>query len=205
MFNTRTFLIVEPNRGQTSIVRSILREVRAGRVIEAQDGAAGLELASVNSIDVAFVATDLVLTTGFEFARLLRHDKEAVNPLMAIILMAHAPDRNMLRKAIQCGIDAIVPKPMSASDVIGRVKLVLERPVPYIRTPSGYFGPDRRRRADPAYRGADRRKTNRFETVVRDGNGHQTVIGASSAPALAKAVETARSAQTSAPLQPAAS
>lgn len=192
MLKKKTFLIVEPFRGQTSIMRSILREAHAGRILEAQDGATGLEMASVNMIDVAFIATDLTLTNGYEFARLIRHDKEVVNPLMALVLMTHAPDRAILKRAIQCGIDTIVQKPMSAADVIGRVKLVLERPVPYIRTPAGYFGPDRRRRADPAYRGEDRRKADRFETVVRDATGHATVIGASSAAALADMSHLAR-------------
>lgn len=192
MFKNRTFLIVEPNKGQVAILRSILREGHAGRILEAQDAGTALEITSVNAVDVAFISTDLVLTTGFEFARLVRHDKDVVNPMLAMILMAHAPDRTLLKQAILNGIDAIVPKPMSAADVLGRVKLVLERPVPYIRTPAGYFGPDRRRRADPAYRGADRRRANRFETVVRDASGHPTVIGASSATALVELSHLAR-------------
>ena len=50
----------------------------------------------------------------------------------------------------------LLAKPVSASQLYERIERVVEIERPFIRTPE-YFGPCRRRRADPKYSGAERR------------------------------------------------
>ncbi len=48
-------------------------------------------------------------------------------------------------------------KPVTARAVLDRINAVILRPRPFVRT-GEYFGPDRRRRQDPEFKGPWRRK-----------------------------------------------
>jgi hypothetical protein len=43
------------------------------------------------------------------------------------------------------------------TNLLKRIEALIFQPRPFVRAPD-YFGPDRRRRADPAYRGIERRR-----------------------------------------------
>ena len=47
--------------------------------------------------------------------------------------------------------------PVTSADMLKKVAAVIDHPRPFIRS-DDYFGPDRRRRDDPAYAGPERRK-----------------------------------------------
>jgi two-component system, chemotaxis family, chemotaxis protein CheY len=61
-------------------------------------------------------------------------------------------------EARDAGVNEFLAKPLTARGVIERIHQVVENPRPFVRS-DDYFGPDRRRRADPAYRGPKRRST----------------------------------------------
>ncbi|MBN9320533.1 MAG: response regulator, partial [Caulobacterales bacterium] len=54
------------------------------------------------------------------------------------------------------GVNEFLTKPVTARGVIDRICEVVDNARPYVRAP-GYFGPDRRRRADPMFNGPWRR------------------------------------------------
>jgi DNA-binding response OmpR family regulator len=58
--------------------------------------------------------------------------------------------------AINAGVDEFLVKPVRAVDVANRVNAIIERRRPFVKS-GGYFGPDRRRRDDPRYKGPMRR------------------------------------------------
>jgi two-component system chemotaxis response regulator CheY len=62
-----------------------------------------------------------------------------------------------VHEARDAGVDEFLAKPLTAKGVIERMTQVIDHPRPYVRAES-YFGPDRRRRADPNYRGPWRRE-----------------------------------------------
>jgi len=59
--------------------------------------------------------------------------------------------------ARDAGVNEFLGKPGSAKKIYQRIHEILEKPRQYIRTPN-YFGPNRRRKNDPEYRGEERRK-----------------------------------------------
>ena len=64
------------------------------------------------------------------------------------------------------GVDDFLAKPVRPIDVHNRMVAVLDRPRKYIKTGSGYFGPDRRRSNNKAYMGPDRRKKDDFTNEI---------------------------------------
>lgn len=55
------------------------------------------------------------------------------------------------------GFAEFLAKPISAKGLYSRIRSIIERPRPYIRA-GQFFGPDRRRKDSPQYRGPERRK-----------------------------------------------
>jgi len=76
-----------------------------------------------------------------------------------IMLTGHATLRRVA-EARDAGVSEFLTKPLTARAVIGRIGQVVEHPRSFVRT-DDYFGPDRRRRADPNHPGPFRRSTDR--------------------------------------------
>ena len=74
---------------------------------------------------------------------------------MTYVITGHS-ERWRVMEARDAGVTEFIAKPLTAKAVIDRVNAVIFRPRPFIRTPT-FFGPDRRRRADPTYQGPWRR------------------------------------------------
>ena len=72
------------------------------------------------------------------------------------MLTAHS-EKNRVEAARDAGASEFCAKPVTAAEMLRKVAAVIDRPRPFIRTES-YFGPDRRRRDDPNFRGEERRK-----------------------------------------------
>ena len=62
-----------------------------------------------------------------------------------------------MAEARDAGVNEFLAKPVTARSLIHRINLVIEHPRPFIRC-STYFGPDRRRRAEPGFKGPWRRQ-----------------------------------------------
>jgi DNA-binding response OmpR family regulator len=65
-------------------------------------------------------------------------------------------ERARITEARDAGINEILIKPISATQLYQRIKSVIDMPRQFVES-DGYFGPDRRRRRYPSYTGPDRR------------------------------------------------
>jgi len=151
-------LIVDDNAHMRGIMRAILASFGVRQIEEASDAAEAFEMLGSENIDVAFVDFRLAGLDGLEFCRLVRTGADSPNPFLPIIMITAYSERSRVMEAINCGVDEFLVKPVRAIDVASRLNAVIERRRPFVRSPS-YFGPDRRRRADPKYKGAMRRAT----------------------------------------------
>jgi FixJ family two-component response regulator len=61
-----------------------------------------------------------------------------------------------VHEARDAGVNEFLAKPLTARGVIERLHQAIEHPRPYVRS-ADYFGPDRRRRNDPNFKGPWRR------------------------------------------------
>jgi DNA-binding NtrC family response regulator len=73
-----------------------------------------------------------------------------------VIMITGYTTQKRVAEARDAGVNEFLAKPVTARGIIDRITRIVEHPRPYIRTET-YFGPDRRRRADPGHRGPWRR------------------------------------------------
>ena len=99
---------------------------------------------------------------GLDFTRLGRTGKDSPNPFVPIIMLTGHTEMNRVMEAREPGVHEFLAKPISAKGLYTKVRSIIERPRPFIRTPQ-YFGPDRRRRQSTKYNGPERRKAETVE------------------------------------------
>jgi DNA-binding response OmpR family regulator len=93
---------------------------------------------------------------GLDLLKWVRgHPHDNVRFLPFIMLTA-APELHRVRSARDAGVTAFLRKPVTVDSVISRLREVIERPRPFIRTET-YFGPDRRHQQLP-FDGPERRQ-----------------------------------------------
>jgi DNA-binding response OmpR family regulator len=149
-------LLVDDNHYMRVLLAEILRAIGVQRIYEANDGAEGLQM--MRDVDIDIVMTDLSMQPldGIDFVRLIRNSPDSPNQMAPVIMVTGHSTRSRVSEARDCGVDEVLVKPLTAKGVIERLHQVIEHRRPYVRS-EDYFGPDRRRRNDPTYRGPFRR------------------------------------------------
>ncbi|MES2034415.1 MAG: response regulator [Pseudomonadota bacterium] len=136
-------LLVDDNQHMRAIVSTILKGIGIRDVLEARDGAEGLQALRGWPADIAIVDFCMEPLDGVEFTRLVRNSPDSANPYLPIIMMTGFADRPRVVEARDAGVTELVVKPITARSVIDRLNAVVFRPRPFVRT-HDYFGPRRR-------------------------------------------------------------
>lgn len=152
-------MIVEDNHHMATILRTILQGFGVRDVVEARDAATAFEACRDGTPDLALVDMHLEDLDGLEFTRLIRTANDSPAPYLPIIMVTAHSERSRVMEAINAGVNEFVVKPVSAMAMYDRLRVIIERPRAFVRAPN-YFGPCRRRRADPNYKGEERRAEN---------------------------------------------
>ena len=149
-------LLVDDNHHMRVLLIELLRAVGINKVFEATDGAEGLQMMRAHPVDI--VMTDLAMEPldGIDFVRLLRNAPDSPNQMVPVIMVTGHLTMRRIQEARDAGVNEFVAKPITARNVLERLQLIIDHPRPFVRT-DDYFGPDRRRRNDPAYAGPWRR------------------------------------------------
>lgn len=150
-------LLVDDNHHMRLLLAEILRALGVRQIHEASDGAQGLQMMKNHAVDI--VMTDLAMQPldGIDFVRLLRNSPDSPNQMCPVIMITGHSTMARVQEARNAGVNEFLTKPLTARGVIERLDRVVEHPRAYVRT-TDYFGPDRRRRADPNYHGPWRRQ-----------------------------------------------
>lgn len=156
-FITRTIIVVDDSPRFRRFVVGMLNEFGFRNVREFSGSEEAFAYLTANHVDLVMSDLGMEPSDGFVFADRIRHGGAVINRMVPILLMTGHASRQNVQKAVMSGIDEIAVKPMSSSYLAERLLTVFGRPRVYVKTGSGYFGPDRRRRNDPSYRGPERR------------------------------------------------
>lgn len=151
-------LLVDDNQHMRVLLTEILRAVGVQHIIDAGDGAEGLQLMRAHNIDI--VITDLAMEPldGIDFVRLLRNSADSPNQMVPVIMITGHSTLRRIQEARDAGVNEFLAKPITARGVIDRLRLIIDHGRQFVRS-EDYFGPDRRRRNDPNYAGPGRRAT----------------------------------------------
>lgn len=149
-------LLVEDSQHMRAIAVALLEAAGVGKVHEAADGEAGLQLLRRHPIDLAIVDLNMFPMDGMEFTRRVRTDPASPNVYLPIIMMTGAAEPRRVYEARDAGVTEFMVKPISAKAILDRLNAAIFRPRPFVKTET-YFGPSRRRRETPGYEGPFRR------------------------------------------------
>jgi two-component system, chemotaxis family, chemotaxis protein CheY len=149
-------LLVDDNHHMRVLLMEILRAIGCRDIFEANDGAEGLQMLRSHPIDI--IITDLAMQPldGIDFVRLLRNSSDSPNPMIPVIMITGHATVRRVSEARDAGVNEFLAKPLTARGVIQRIGMIIDHNRGFVRTDS-YFGPDRRRRSDPRFRGPYRR------------------------------------------------
>ena len=149
-------LLVDDNHHMRVLLIEILRAIGCRDIFEANDGAEGLQMLRSHPIDI--VITDLAMQPldGIDFVRLVRNSADSPNPMIPVIMITGHATVRRVSEARDAGVNEFLAKPLTARGVIQRIGMIIDHNRSFVRTES-YFGPDRRRRSDPRFRGPYRR------------------------------------------------
>lgn len=163
-FTKLRFLIIDDNLHMRRILRTLLHGFGARHVYEAEDGAGGIEAFTQYGPDI--VVTDWVMPIfdGLELTRMIRQSDGNTNPYVPIIMLTGHTEFARVTAARDAGVTEIMTKPISAKSFYQRVLTIVANPRPFVKTKT-YFGPDRRRGANPNYAGPERRKGGKAGTT----------------------------------------
>ncbi|MFL5298433.1 MAG: response regulator [Phenylobacterium sp.] len=150
-------LLVDDNQHMRMLLGEILRAIGVREVYEAGDGTAGLQMMKNHDVDIIMTDLSMQPLDGIDFVRLLRRSKDSPNPMCPVIMITGHSTLQRVHEARDAGVNEFLTKPLTAKGVVERIGQVIDNPRAFVRNDS-YFGPDRRRRADPNYRGPWRRK-----------------------------------------------
>lgn len=116
----KTVLIIEDNENNLYMMRFILTKL-GHIVLEARDGATGVDLAKKNRPDLILMDIQLPVLDGYAATRMIREDDTLKKvPIIAVTSDAMVGDRE---KTIEAGCTAYVEKPINPASFIK----VLER------------------------------------------------------------------------------
>lgn len=157
-FELLKVLLVDDNHHMRVLIGEILRAIGVRHVFEASDGAEALGVMRHQAIDIVMTDLSMEPLDGIDFVRLIRNSPDSPNQMVPIVMVTGHSTQKRVAEARDAGVTEFLTKPVTARGVIERINEVVEHPRAFVRTET-YFGPERRRRVDPAYDGPARRST----------------------------------------------
>ncbi|MGA9658263.1 MAG: response regulator [Asticcacaulis sp.] len=159
------FLVVDDNVHMINIVKTILRGFGAVAIFESRDATEAFHHLKHDSIDIVITDYQMEVLDGVEFVQLIRNSSDSANRYVPVIMLTAHSERSRVLAARDAGVNEFCCKPVTASELRRKVVAIVDFPRPYVKAAT-YFGPDRRRRSDPKYRGPERRAGEEKNTAV---------------------------------------
>ncbi len=161
------FLVVEDNQFMRHVFKLVLSALGCKNVKEAVDGAEALGVLKTGYLP-DIIITDWVMPVldGVELIRIIRKGTDVADSRVPIIMVTGHSEQGRIMTARDAGATEIMVKPFSAKDLYRRIVAIIERPRDFVKA-TVFTGPDRRRRANPGFKGENRRTE--ADRRARDG------------------------------------
>lgn len=155
-FGNLSVLVVEDTAPMRRLITSVLETLGVGQVFEADSGEAGFEIFRRESPDIVIADWHMEPMNGIEFTQQVRTNSLSPNRMVPVILVTGYSALSRVAQARDAGVTEFLVKPFSANDLAKRLAYVINKPRDFVDS-ADYFGPDRRRKANPHYTGPGRR------------------------------------------------
>lgn len=120
-----TILVVDDHSMTRTLVRSILKGVGYGTVVQAESGASALALLKTQVVDLIICDWNMPNGNGLELLQALRA-KDATKNLPFLMLTAEAYRENV-KAAAEAGVTDYVVKPFTAETLVNKVEEIFKR------------------------------------------------------------------------------
>jgi CheY-like chemotaxis protein len=140
------------------LVVSVLESLGIGQVYAADSGERGFETFKRVNPDIVISDWHMQPMDGIALTEEIRKNQLSPNRMAPIVLVTGYSALARVAEARDAGVTEFLVKPFSANDLAKRIAYVINKPRDFIDCPT-YFGPDRRRRAQPDYKGPFLRST----------------------------------------------
>lgn len=141
----------------TELIRSVLASLGCRSLEVAATVDEGWELLETCVFDLLIVDRNFQGADGLELVRRIRRPGGSPAAFLPILMLTGSAERSVVSAARDAGVSEYLVKPFTVSSLVDRLNALIHRPRSFIHA-ERYFGPDRRRREDPAYQGLDRRR-----------------------------------------------
>ena len=155
-FDELKVLVVDDNLHMRALLCRILQAFGVKTIYDATNAQQAWEIFRLNPCDIMLVDWVLDGMNGVEFTEKVRNAPDSPNPFIPIIMVSGYSSKECVNAARDAGVTEFLAKPVSSKAILSRLVAVIESPRPFVRTKT-YFGPCRRRRIDPFYKGPERR------------------------------------------------
>ncbi len=155
-------LIVDDNDFMRKLLRDLLWALgcQLDNFHFAANGRDALIMMGDRTFDVVFCDINMQPMDGKQFTRHVRMEAKSPDPYVPIIICTGHAEIEHICDARDAGANEVLRKPITINNVYERIRAIVERPRPYVRSDS-YHGPDRRRQTLP-YNGPDRRSSDQL-------------------------------------------
>ena len=150
-----SFLVADDRAYMRRVIKGILETLGCKRIDEAHHGGEALSIMKSWPPDIVITEWLYGPMSGLELLKAVRADKGSLK-FTPMIMITSETRRERVILARNSGVTEYVAKPFNAKSLILRIREVIERPRPFVDI-GGYFGPDRRRRAEVMGEGVERR------------------------------------------------
>lgn len=155
-FEKLRIAIADDNAAMRGIVRTVLTGFGVQAIYEAADAQAALDIVRAESIDVLICDWKMTPVDGLTLVRTLRDPKRSPSPLLPVIMLTAYGETDRVQQARDAGVTEYMVKPFCAEGLYARLRAIVNRPRPFVRTRE-FFGPDRRR-LSAGFDGPERRE-----------------------------------------------
>lgn len=166
-FDRVRILVIEDNQPMLEICRTLLLTFGVGEVLTAKNGEEGFKVACKENPDIIIADWMMEPTDGIKMTRQVRNNSLSPNHYVPIILMTGFSEKKRVVQARDAGVTEFLVKPFTARDLYKRISQIIERPRQFVRSDE-FFGPDRRRKADPVYKGTLKRDSDTAAMTAHD-------------------------------------
>jgi two-component system chemotaxis response regulator CheY len=149
-------LIVDHSQEMRQLIRDMLSRMGIRRIHESRGIEGASQILDENRVHVVLVDWDLEPMSGLEVVRLLRDKEQSPNPFVPIIMLTGVADKDRVLSSRDAGVNEFLLKPLSSKMLADRINAAVNGTRAFVEG-SEYFGPDRRRKDHPGYKGPDRR------------------------------------------------
>ena len=156
-FRKLSILVVEDTAPMRKLIASVLETMDVGLIYTAENGEQGYEQVKRHNPDIIIADWHMEPMNGIELTREIRTNTISPNRMVPVILVTGYSAMSRVAEARDAGVTEFLVKPFSANDLAKRIAYVINKPRDFIDCPD-YFGPDRRRRVTPNYKGPFKRE-----------------------------------------------